>query len=101
MSFHGVSGQYDPPSNYGIPNPLGPRVHNWKGGPLNEGSLYHGPLYTRPSYNLPWRRRPLFGVGQEEDFVEPKEEPSTLGAMLPLLAIGGLMLVVFWPSGGK
>jgi hypothetical protein len=62
-----LGGQYDPPENYGIPNPLGPRVHNWKGGPLNEGSLYHGPVYTRPSYTLPWATRPLFGLGQESE----------------------------------
>lgn len=54
--------QYDPPANYGIPNPLGPRLHNWKGGELNEGSLFHGPVYTRPVYSLPRIQRPVFGV---------------------------------------
>lgn len=42
----------------GVPNPYGPRVHNWKGGELNEGSLYHGPNYTRPVFSFPWKRRP-------------------------------------------
>jgi len=86
--------QYDPPSHSGVPNPLGPRVHNWKGGPLNEGSLYHGPIYTRPMYDLPWQPRPLFGVEEEQG-------ASTLSAMLPIIAIGGLMAVLFWPRGGK
>ena len=58
--------QYDPPSNYGIPNPYGPRTHNWKGGPYNEGSLFHGPVYTRPTYNLPRITRPLFGTETKE-----------------------------------
>jgi hypothetical protein len=57
--------QYDTPKHFGIPNPLGPRTHNWKGGSWNEGSLFHGPIYTRPSYNLPKIQRPLFGVGEE------------------------------------
>lgn len=87
--------QYDPPLHSGVPNPLGPRVHNWKGGPLNEGSLYHGPVYTRPMYDLPWQARPLFGVEEEE------RGASTLSAMLPIIAIGGLMVVLFWPRGGK
>lgn len=98
MSWRGVGGQYDPPSNYGVPNPLGPRVHNWKGGPLNEGSLFHGPVYTRPTYNLPWAVRPLFGVGQEAPV---EDKASMVGAVLPLLAIGGLMIFAFWPSGRK
>lgn len=54
--------QYAPPSNYGIPNPWGPRTHNWKGGSLNEGSLFHGPIYTRPVYSLPRVTNPLFGT---------------------------------------
>jgi hypothetical protein len=57
--------QYATPKDYAIPSPYGPRVHNWKGGPLNEGSLYHGPNYTRPSYRMPWIMRPsLRGLGQ-------------------------------------
>lgn len=59
-------GQYDPPRNFGVPNPLGPRTHNWKGGPLNEGSLFHGPVYTRPMYNLPWVPRPMNGLGDTD-----------------------------------
>jgi len=55
--------QYAPPTDYAIPNPLGPRIHNWRGGTLNEGSLYHGPVYTRPDYRLPWIMRPLRGLG--------------------------------------
>lgn len=65
-------GQYDPPRHFGIPNPLGPRTHNWKGGPLNEGSLFHGPLYTRPMYNLPWVARPLNGLGQDDSSMQIK-----------------------------
>lgn len=40
---------YDP-DNYpqGVPNPLGPRVHAWTGGPLDEGTRYHGAIWTRP-----------------------------------------------------
>lgn len=63
MAIRGLSGQYDPPADYGIENPLGPRTHNWKGGLLNEGSLYHGPVYTRPMYQMPWMQRPLNGLG--------------------------------------
>ena len=88
-----IGGMYDPPANYGIPNPLGPRVHNWKGGPLNEGSLYHGPVYTRPAYTLPWAKRPLFGVGQEES------KPSNVGLVLPVLVMVGVIAILFWPKG--
>lgn len=40
---------YDP-DNYpqGVPNPLGPRVHAWTGGPFDEGTRYHGAIWTRP-----------------------------------------------------
>ncbi len=57
---------YDP-STYpqGVPNPLGPRVHAWTGGPFNEGQRFHGPVYTRPQATLPWQERPLWGVGSE------------------------------------
>jgi hypothetical protein len=89
-----IGGMYDPPPNYGIPNPLGPRVHNWKGGPLNEGSLYHGPVYTRPSYTLPWATRPLFGLGQEEE-----SKPSNVGLVLPVLVMVGVIAILFWPKG--
>lgn len=78
--------QYDPPTNYGIPNPYGPRLHNWRGGPLNEGSLYHGPIYTRPMYELPWMRRPLNG---------PDEKMSAIGTILPLAALAGIMIWAF------
>lgn len=60
--------QYAVPKDYAIPNPLGPRIHNWKGGNLNEGSLFHGPNYTRPAYRLPWMRRPLSGPEEGEEF---------------------------------
>ena len=73
--------QYDPPTNYGIPNPLGPRLHNWRGGPYNEGSLFHGPVYTRPSYNLPRIERPVFGVEKEEE-----------GTSLAVLAVWGVVM---------
>lgn len=57
-------GVYQEPEDYGIPNPWGPRTHNWKGGPLNEGSLFHGPIYTRPDFRFPWVQRPsLQGLG--------------------------------------
>jgi hypothetical protein len=57
---------YDPETYpEGVPNPFGPRVHAWKGGPRNEGTRYHGPVYARPDYRLPWQRRPLWGVGAE------------------------------------
>ena len=77
-------GQYDPPADYGIPNPLGPRTHNWKGGELNEGSLYHGPVYTRPMYTLPWKMRPMSGLGQA------KTVEQQLVAALPWVIVGGL-----------
>lgn len=117
-----LAGQYDPPADYGIPNPLGPRTHNWRGGPYNEGSLYHGPVYTRPSYQLPWMPRPLNGavgrlhaVGQAEQVPvpvpvpvpapapEPKnnEGAAVLGAVLPVLIIGGLILWLYTPTKGK
>lgn len=54
-------GIYDPPMNYGIPSPYGPRTHNWRGGPLNQGSLFHGPIYTRPVYNPTWVPQTLNG----------------------------------------
>lgn len=60
--------QYAEPKGYGVPNPRGPRVHNWKGGPLNEGSLYHGPIYTRPAFLFPWMRRPLNGTDDRTVF---------------------------------
>lgn len=65
-------GQYDPPRHNGVINPLGPRTHNWKGGPLNEGSLYHGPVYTRPMYRLPWMPRPLNGLGDTDLHVKTR-----------------------------
>ncbi len=74
--------QYATPANYGIPNPYGPRTHNWKGGPLNEGSLYHGPNYTRPVYTLPRVARPVFGV----------ETPEEDSADIKKLAIGGAVM---------
>lgn len=84
---------YTPPPHDGVPNPLGPRLHNWAGGKYNEGSLFHGPVYVRPGYKLPRRRRPLRGVGEyeaavpaedansaevlpQEDFVRASELPS-------------------------
>lgn len=57
---------YDP-STYprGVPNPYGPRVHAWTGGPFSEGSRFHGPVYTRPQATLPWQERPLWGVDED------------------------------------
>ena len=76
--------QYATPSDYSIPNPWGPRIHNWKGGVLNEGSLYHGPIYTRPSYNLPWMPRPLNGL-----------EGNAAGVPLMIAAVAGVGLVAW------
>ena len=81
--------QYDPPFDSGVPNPLGPRLHNWKGGTLNEGSLYHGPVYTRPDYRLPYSMRPLRGV------VENTNPSESIEVVLPLLMVGGLILTLF------
>ncbi len=95
VSRRAASSHYDTPADYGIPNPLGPRLHNWKGGPLNEGSLYHGPNYTRPAYNLPQISNPLFGVGVEEatyaDSRKPAENWYTLS--LGLLGTGVLVYI--------
>lgn len=56
--------QYTTPADDGVTNPWGPRIHNWRGGPLNEGSLYHGPLYDRVEARFPWMMRPsLRGLG--------------------------------------
>lgn len=56
---------YDP-STYpqGVPNPYGPRVHAWNGGPWDQGTRYHGAIYDRPQATLPWQERPLWGVGE-------------------------------------
>jgi len=61
--------QYSVPPDYSIPNPWGPRTHNWKGGPLDEGSLYHGPIYTRPAYRLPWIQQPLQGLSVPDEAI--------------------------------
>jgi hypothetical protein len=40
---------YDPESYpHGVPNPFGPRVHAWNGGPMDQGTRYHGSVWTRP-----------------------------------------------------
>jgi hypothetical protein len=79
--------QYAPPSNYGVPNPWGPREHNWSGGPLDEGSLYHGPIYTRPVYGLPRIQNPVFGTPQGLGL--PADEiPSVL------TLVGGCLLLL-------
>jgi hypothetical protein len=40
---------YDP-STYpqDVPNPLGPRVHAWNGGPWDQGTRFRGAVWTRP-----------------------------------------------------
>lgn len=61
---------YDPKTYpQGVPNPYGPRVHAWHGGPLNEGTRFHGPVYGRPMATFPWHERPLWsgGVAGPED----------------------------------
>jgi hypothetical protein len=61
---------YDPETYpQGVPNPYGARVHawnpTWKGGPPEYGGTrYHGGVWTRPDYELPFERRPLWGLGQ-------------------------------------
>jgi hypothetical protein len=86
---------YDPASYpAGVPNPLGVRVHAWKGGPRNEGTRYHGPIYTRPAYRLPWHETPLWGVGQETDeavLVEASNSNLKLYAGLGAGALVGLL----------
>lgn len=47
----------------GVPNPYRPRLHNWKGGPYNEGNLFHGPNYTEPQFGLPGIRQPIWQYG--------------------------------------
>ncbi len=79
---------YLTPKDYAIPNPFGPRVHNWKGGPLNEGSLFHGPIYTRPSYNLPWMKRPLFGT---DDVAVAETKTSVINADMVKVLVGGVV----------
>lgn len=86
-----IASQYEPPVDFGVPNPLGPRLHNWKGGPLNEGSLFHGPLYTRPAYNLPRISRPLFGVEGEGEISLGKT--LLLGGVCFVLAYVGSNLI--------
>lgn len=83
-------GFYDPPSDYAIPNPLGPRLHNWAGGPYNEGSLYHGPVYTRPAYNLPWMKRPLFGT-DDVAVATSAEKPSAVSGEMVKVLLGGVV----------
>jgi hypothetical protein len=83
--------QYAVPKDYGIPNPYGPRLHNWKGGAYDEGSQYHGPIYTRPVYSLPRITQPLFGV--EEAGGSGSGEPSLMNTALLGVAAFGLVYV--------
>ena len=92
--------QYDPPSNSGVPSPYGPRLHNWKGGRLNEGSLFHGPVYTRPDYLMPYRMRPLQGP-EDEAPIEETNKASSLAVVLPLVVLGGFILALFTLDGDK
>jgi hypothetical protein len=63
---------YDP-STYpqGVPNPYGPRVHAWTGGPFDEGTRFHGAVYTRPQATFPWHERPLWSGGVQGVGAEP------------------------------
>jgi hypothetical protein len=56
---------YDPASYpQGVPNPWGPRVHAWNGGPWDQGTRYHGSVWTRPQWNeAEYAARPFAGVG--------------------------------------
>lgn len=77
---------YDP-NTYpeGVPNPYGVRVHAWKGGPLNEGTRYHGPVYTRPMFDQDrWAARPLGGLGFAA-------EGPRLGGIIALAALAGIL----------
>lgn len=47
----------------GVRNPYSVHLHNWRGGPLNEGNLSHGPNYNEPMATLPTLARPLWGMG--------------------------------------
>lgn len=87
-----IRDQYATPIDFGIPNPYGPRTHNWKGGPLNEGSLYHGPVYTRPSYNLPRIKNPLFGLGDETKQASEKTKMIFYGVGF-FLVVGAAVLL--------
>lgn len=62
---------YDP-ATYpaGVPNPYGPRVHAWNGGPWDQGTRFHGAIYDRPQATFPWHERPLWGVDTAEGDVE-------------------------------
>lgn len=68
--------QYPAPSQYGpgqqgVQNPYSVHLHNWRGGPLNEGNLAHGPNYNEPMFGLPSMARPLWGVGSFEPGLGP------------------------------
>jgi len=55
---------YDPASYpRGVPNPYGPRVHAWNGGPWDQGTRYHGSVWTRPQWDPRWAARPFAGLG--------------------------------------
>lgn len=94
---------YDPPLNSGVPSPLGPRLHNWKGGSLNQGNLFHGPVYTRPDYLMPYKSRPLdvpykstyYGFGEVSEVEEQTNNSSSLGVILPLVVLGGFLVALF------
>jgi len=46
--------------NYpGVKSPYKPFQHNWKGGQLEEGSLFHGPNYTKVMFGYPRIQRPI------------------------------------------
>jgi hypothetical protein len=54
-------------SQEGVPNPYRNHLHNWRGGPLDEGNLYHGPNYYEPQFRSIWQPRPLWGIGGGAD----------------------------------
>jgi len=77
---------YDPKTYpQGVPNPYGPRVHAWHGGPLNEGTRYHGPVYGRPMATFPWHERPLWGFG-DADAAASADSSSTMKTALVFAA---------------
>lgn len=76
----------------GVPNPYGPRVHAWKGGPYNEGTRYHGPIYTRPMARFRYAATPLRGDEGGAVMVEQKFAAQMAAGTLVLGVILGVVI---------
>jgi hypothetical protein len=74
-------------SREGVPNPYRDHLHNWRGGPLNEGSLYHGPNYYAPQFRNIWQPRPLWGVGGGSDMY--RQDVNTRNGVFTNRGFGG------------